>query len=179
MPPEGGSAHELDQEPPSEDALAVYLRGHVAGSHGAEAIARRLQERSDDPGLRDFLGTFVEDVTHERDLVEELLGVVEGSAGLIRRGVSAVADAATRLGGSISHELSPGPAADLEALAIGVWGKRLLWGALATLAEVDPRLVRFPVASLTERATDHERMLLRFRRETLVSTLLPGRARAS
>ena len=69
-----------------------------------------------------------------------------------------------------------GPAADLEALAIGVWGKRLLWGALAMLAEVDDRLARLPFPSLAERATDHERQILAFRRELLVPTLLPGRA---
>ena len=174
MPSATGSEHAVEGS--QEDALAVYLRGHVAGSHGAEAIARRLEDRSSDPSLRAFLGTFVEDVVHERALVEDILAEVEGSAGLLRRGASAVADAATRLGGALTQEVSPGPAADLEALAIGVCGKRLLWGALAVLAEVDDRLARLPFPSLAERATDHERQILAFRRDLLVPTLLPGRA---
>ena len=111
MPSATGSEHAV--EAPQEDALAVYLRGHVAGSHGAEAIARRLQDRSPDPALRAFLAAFVEDVVHERALIEELLEEIEGSAGLLRRGASAVADAATRLGGALTQEVSPGPVVDL------------------------------------------------------------------
>jgi hypothetical protein len=62
----------------------------------------------------------------------------------------------------------PTLAEELEVLAMGVWGKRLLWGALARVAESDPRFEDLDLEALTARAEDHERELLRLREDALV-----------
>ena len=45
---------------------------------------------------------------------------------------------------------------DLESLAVGVWGKRLLWGALARRAMEDSRLADIEVEVLVEQAEAQE-----------------------
>ncbi|MGZ8631729.1 MAG: hypothetical protein ACXWZF_12310 [Actinomycetota bacterium] len=52
---------------------------------------------------------------------------------------------------------------DLEALAVGVWGKRLLWGATARKAAEDRRLVDIEIERLVEMAEAQEIELLRLR----------------
>jgi len=66
---------------------------------------------------------------------------------------------------------SPRPFSDLEALAIGVWGKRLLWGALIELSDVDDRIAELPLHDLTEQAERQEVQLFRLRSDSVVSSL--------
>jgi hypothetical protein len=56
---------------------------------------------------------------------------------------------------------------DLEALAVGIWGKRLLWGAIARRAGVDPRLADVPVERLAESAEQQEIEVLRLRDDAI------------
>jgi hypothetical protein len=73
----------------------------------------------------------------------------------------------------LASAASPGTFADLEALAIGVWGKRLLWGTLSRLADVDKRLGELPLDDLIADAERQEVELLRLRQEVIVPSLAP------
>ena len=56
---------------------------------------------------------------------------------------------------------------DLETLAVGVWGKRLLWGALARRAMEDSRLADIEIEVLVEQAEAQELEILRLRDDEL------------
>jgi hypothetical protein len=154
-----------------EAPLATYLREHLAGSYAAEAIANRVIERSDDTGTRAFLERFVTDIVKDRSEIEALLEDLDDGRGLVRRALDAATEAAGKAADMASP--SPGDFADLEALALGVWGKRLLWGTLARLAEVDPRFQGIPLDALMERAERQEKELIRLRHKAIVPSLAP------
>ena len=60
---------------------------------------------------------------------------------------------------------------DLEALAVGIWGKRLLWGTVARLALHDDRFGGLDVATLARRAEEQEKTVLRLRDDAAESEL--------
>jgi hypothetical protein len=92
---------------------------------------------------------------------------------LIRRGLDVATDLAG-MAGELAATASPGPFADLEMLAVGVWGKRLLWGTLLKLAEVDERFRSLPLADLSDSADRQEIELLRLRNDAIVPSLSAG-----
>jgi hypothetical protein len=152
--------------------LATYLHGHIAGSRSAEALAQRLIDAGDVPDAEAFLSGFIDDIRRERSYVDSLLDRMSADQGILRRGVDAAAELASRAMGPASAA-SPGTFADLEALAIGVWGKRLLWGTLSRLADVDKRLGELPLDDLIADAERQEVELLRLRQEVIVPSLAP------
>jgi hypothetical protein len=156
-----------------EGPLRTYLQGHAAGSVAGEGIATRLRDTTEDAATKDFLSGFIEDVREERRILEELLEQVD-DAGLMRRGLDVAADVAAKAG-RLAEPASPGSFADLEALAVGVWGKRLLWGTLRSLAEVDDTFRSIPVDELSDRAERQEIELLRLRQDAIIPTLASRR----
>lgn len=154
-----------------EGPLRTYLQGHLAMSHAGEGIATGLRDRTDDPSIRAFLSSFVQEVVEERAVLEDLLDEV-ADEGLIRRGLDIAAEVVGKAG-RLAQADSPGPFAELEALALGVWGKRLLWGTLRRLAQVDEMFRRVPVAELSDRAERQELDLLRLRDEAIIPALAP------
>src|SRR4026207_2452385 len=121
----------------NEAALAAYLQSHITGSESAEGLAQRLLEGDEhDEDVKRFLKRFVGEIREERGYVESIMERLDRDRSLIRRGLDAATELAG-MAGELPPTASPGPFADLEALAVGVWGKRLLWGTLVKLAEVD------------------------------------------
>jgi hypothetical protein len=153
-----------------DESVATYLHGHLAGSQSAEGLAHRMLDADTDDDGKAFLGRFIDEIREERTHIESVLGAVEGEEGLVRRGL----DAATELvgmAGALASRTSPGRFADYEALAIGVWGKRLLWSALLKLAEVDERFAGLPLAPLSDQAERQEKELLRLRSASILPSL--------
>lgn len=154
-----------------ESALAMYLQAHETGSHAGEGMAKRLLGRDDlDGDAKAFLRTFIVEVRVERAHVVSLLDRIGRDESLMHRAVRA-AGVAAEMAGRVGTVGSPKPFTDLEALAIGVWGKRLLWGALIELADVDERIASLPLSDLSDQAERQEVELLRLRSESIGSSL--------
>lgn len=159
-----------------ESGLATYLQTHEAGSHAAEGVAKRLLGRGDlDDTAKSFLREFVVEIRVERAHLTSLLDRLEQDQSLLRRGFRAAATAAEVVG-RVTATPAPRPFSDLEALAIGVWGKRLLWGALKELSDVDDRIAELPLDDLTEQAEHQEVELLRLRSGVIVPSLTAQRS---
>jgi len=155
-----------------EDALGTYLREHIAASYAAEDLAGRLIDRSEDPQASEFLRRFVEEIREERTYLVELLEPMEDDRGMIRKGI----DVATEIAGKAERFVNlalPAEAAELEALAIGIWGKRLLWGTLKKLAEIDERFSVVPTDVLSDRAERQETEMLRLRQDAILPSFAP------
>lgn len=151
-----------------EDRLATYLDEHLAGAEAAIEITRRL---ADDVDLKEPMTWLDEQLNEDRDVLQEIRSRLPASEGLIARTVGLV-------GGMLAHvrdrsPLAPAPSRmeDLEALAIGVWGKRLLWGTLARVAECEDAFRDIDVDSLIEGAEEQEKKLLRLRADATESEL--------
>jgi hypothetical protein len=154
-----------------ESGLATYLQAHEAGSHAAEGVAKRLLGRDDvDADAKAFVREFIVEIRVERAHLTSLLERLETDQSLIRRGLRAAAGVADVIG-RVAAAPAPRPFSDLEMLAIGVWGKRLLWGALKELSDVDDRIAELPLDQLTDQAERQEVELLRLRSDVVAPSL--------
>jgi hypothetical protein len=157
-----------------EASLAAYLESHLTGSKSAEGLAQRLLEADEhDEDVKRFLRGFIGEIREERGYVESIIESMDRDRSLIRRGLD-VATELAGMAGELAATVSPGLFAHLEALAVGVWGKRLLWGALVKLAEVDDRFQSLPLADLSDQADRQEVELLRLRNDAIVPSLSAG-----
>src|SRR5262245_34356677 len=135
------------------DALATYLEDHRSGALGAVELLEALEGREGDPGLgafaADILGRVKQDVAvldHIIDRVGERSPLKEAAAWVAQK---------------VAHLKMPGHGNDdlgvfesLEALALGILGKRSLWEALGRIADGEPRLEGFDFADLMHKAEE-------------------------
>lgn len=154
------------------EALAGYLNEHLAGAEGALRVASRLRAVGDDDDLVRFMDRFSADIERERAVLEDILGLLDADPSLIGRTVGTVGGMVMRVREVISE--TPTRLEDLEALAIGVWGRRLLWGTLVRVATHDDRFDTFDLDRLVATAEDHERGLLRLRAREIDRELADG-----
>ncbi len=116
-------------------ALSAYLRDHLSGSDVALRVVHRLdsthQGTEDGPLFRRLSKEFEED----REVVRTLLTHLGASGRLIKRAAGYASGAVL----SVTAGGEPGDLSllrTLEALAIGVQGKRCLWRALQNVRTV-------------------------------------------
>ena len=113
-------------------ALATYLRGHLAGADTAIHTVQGLREAYRGSPEGALFGSLYEQFRDDRDVVEGILTEL----GYTSRSAKRLAGRAT---GSVLRVVAGGAPGDLslfrmlEALAIGVQGKRCLWRAAQAL----------------------------------------------
>ena len=126
-----------DKESPGRERLHTYLNDHLAGSVAAiELLDEVIEHHPEDRFgkiFRDWRGDIQADQETLRNLIQRL-GAQESA---IRKAGAWVAEKFSRIKiGDVDE--SAGLLQALEALALGITGKRLLWRSLAAIA---PNLV--------------------------------------
>ena len=112
--------------------LAAYLREHLTGSDAATRVVARLRHTHEGTREGALFRRLHEEFQEEREIVRGLLT----DQGFSPRSVKRIAG---QLGGLLFQNAGDGARGDpalfrtLEALAIGVQGKRCLWRTLQTL----------------------------------------------
>ena len=153
-----------------DHALSTYLERHLSGSDAAVRLVDGLLSRTSVQEERDFLERFSRELEDERAVLRSIVDGLDHDKGLVQRGIGiatgVAAMAKTALPGS------PDELEALEALAVGVWGKRLLWGALQTVADADERFDGLPLGALARQAEDQERELVGLRQRAVAASLL-------
>jgi hypothetical protein len=150
-------------------ALAAYLREHLSGADAAIHLVAHLESAYD--GRRDgaIFSSLHQQFLEDRAVVTTLLQELGMSPLSIKR-------LAGRVTGNVATWVTNGTRGDLslfraiEALSIGVQGKRCLWRALQAM---DPPLrapSRRSFADLESRALDQWESLERFRESLAVET---------
>jgi hypothetical protein len=122
------------------DPLTTYVRDHLAGAQAAINLLAVLRDQHTGTPLGQFAAGLLAEVEEDRE-------VLRGLAGQVGAGASGLKEAAAWLGEKVSRvTLRRRSAGDLgtfealEALGLGILGKRALWRALAAVAEGDGRL---------------------------------------
>ena len=142
-----------EQESPGRERLHTYLNDHLAGSVAAiELLDRLIEQHSEDR----FAKTF-------RDWRTEIQADQQTLRHLIQK-LGAEESAMRKAGGWLAEKFSRikiGDADDsaellqaLEALALGITGKQLLWRSLAAIASNFPALQGMDFNELGKRARD-------------------------
>jgi hypothetical protein len=142
-------------------ALATYLQRHLAGAGAARSIAAQLAAETLDGPTLSFVERFRVDLEEEIAVLRGLVERMDGGRSVVER----VTSFATDVVGTVVRTLPRPQLLEvelLEALAAGVWGKRLLWSVLTQLSEAsEVRIDRAALTTLIARADAHEKALVR------------------
>jgi hypothetical protein len=114
-------------------ALATYLREHLSGSDAAIRVVERLRRTHAGTAEGRVFGALFIDFQHERDVVRAMLDEIGASTVSAKRIVTAAGGALAAPASASSERGDLAFFRVLEALAIGVQGKRLLWRAMQEL----------------------------------------------
>ena len=125
------------------DHLATYLTDHMAGSVSALELLARLEKAHEGEPIAETATRLIQEIHCEREILDGLAEKVGVSMSLPRKAASWVTEklAQAKL---MYDDPSDGPLRlleSLEALSLGVEGKRLLWRSLRTASDHREELV--------------------------------------
>jgi hypothetical protein len=140
----------------AHDFLETYLLDHHAGSVAAIELMDHLSSSYKQTDIPGFIHGLKTEIEADRLVLEDLmsqLGVEESKA---RKASAWVGSKLTEMKFMIDDP-NAGPLhlfQALEILSLGIEGKRSLWVALGTAAEVDPKLDLINYDRMADRAAD-------------------------
>ncbi|MFE2140725.1 hypothetical protein ACFXA3_03035 [Streptomyces sp. NPDC059456] len=140
--------------PDPHHLLGIYLNDHLAGAGAGISLLKRVARahRGSDAGPR--LARLTEEVTEDRDSLREVMTSLGVPVHYARALLGVASAQAARLKGN-GRLLARSPLSDvleLEAIRVGVEGKKELWRTLHTLARTEPRLDAEAMGRLLARA---------------------------
>jgi hypothetical protein len=161
-----------------EKSFAGYLNDHLGGSEAALKITERLVEQHAEDEVGAYMRTLRTEIEEGRAAIRTVLRLLDEGESVLTRSVGAVGGMLMWLRDAAPIGPAPTLLEDLEALAIGVWGKRLLWGTVARATIYDPRLAVLDADRLAAQAEAEERELLRLRNAEIDRGLQLGESAA-
>jgi hypothetical protein len=139
-------------EQPAPKYLGIYLNDHLAGSTAGLELAKRAAGENEGGELGAFLAELREEIAEDRATLEKIMDELGVGRDQVKVVAAWVGEKAGRLklNGHLTGYSPLSPLVELEALSLGIEGKRLMWVALAeTLGD---RIGVDRLATLTERA---------------------------
>jgi hypothetical protein len=140
----------------ADEHIATYLNDHLAGSVVALELLDHLESAHAHSGLSNFFRQLRVDVAADRDDLEGLMERLRISQSRTRKASAWLAEKMTELKLRLDDPQG-GPLRlfeSLEALSLGIEGKRSLWVALTAAAEKSPSLRIIDYQRLIQRAQD-------------------------
>lgn len=157
--------------------LTTYLRDHAAGAAGALDLVAHLASISADSPDAKFFETLRTQIEEDRATLDGLLSRLRASESTVLNAMSRAGEKAARikllLAGASGEDL--GRLEALDALSLGIEGKRALWLALAAVAV--PKLQTVDFAALARRAAAQRKSVERRRIAAARRVLATGGAR--
>jgi hypothetical protein len=136
--------------------LANYLNDHLAGSVGALELLDRLIDTYREKPLEKFFQGLRDDIRHDQEQLKELMQKLGAEESAVRKAGAWMAEKLSRakIGLNEEAEGEVGLLLALEALVLGITGKRSLWRALHSASRTLPQLARMDYAGLENRAIE-------------------------
>lgn len=157
--------------------LTAYLRDHAAGAAGALDLVTHLISSSTGSPDGKFFEHLRTQIEEDRATLDELLSRLRGSESTVFNAMSRLGEKAARvkllLAGPEGEDL--GRLEALDALSLGIEGKRALWLALAAVAIPKLQMVNF--AALARRAAAQRKSVERRRLSVARRVLAIGTTR--
>jgi hypothetical protein len=136
--------------------LSDYLNDHLAGSVGALELLDRMIEAYEGKPLGRFFCDLRADIHSDQEQLEELIAKLDIAESSVRKAGAWFIEKLSRpkfdLGEGGKVEI--GLFLALEALVLGITGKRSLWRALHAASRTVPALARLDYSGLEKRAIE-------------------------
>jgi hypothetical protein len=145
--------------------IAIYLNDHLAGSTGGLELARRARGANRGTEFEAPLERLATEIAEDRAALLDVMARLGVTRDPLKVWAGWAAEKAGRLklNGRLTGYSPLSRVVELEALALGIEGKRALWRALATVAAEDERLAGVDFAALGRRADRQRRLVERER----------------
>ena len=134
-------------------ALSSYLNDHLAGSVAAIKLLDRLIDNHKGHRLEKFLVDLREDIHADQEVLQNLMRKLDIEQSSVRKAGAWIAETIGQAKIALSGD-SVGLLQAMEALALGVTGKKLLWRALRTVEAELSQLQGIDLSRLERRAAD-------------------------
>jgi hypothetical protein len=136
------------------DHLKTYMKDHHAGSVAALQLLDHLVSANIAKPHQTFFIALRREVSEDQSALEKMLCDLHGSEGLMRNAVAFVGEKLSRVKLLLEDPSGSRLAyfEKLEALALGIEGKRALWRALDAVASEAPTLQTVDFDRLNQRA---------------------------
>lgn len=136
--------------------LSDYLNDHLAGSVGALELLDRLIETYEGKPLEKFFRDLRQDIESDQAQLKELMQKLGVGESTVRKAGAWLAEKLSRPKIDLENgsQDDPGLFLALEALILGITGKRSLWRALHAASRAVPALARVDYSGLEKRAIE-------------------------
>jgi hypothetical protein len=160
----------------ADQNIAIYLNDYLAGSVVALELLEHLEAEHTGTPLERFLAELRADIAADRQELLSLMGRLDVAESRSRKASAWLAEKITELKLRLDD---PARGAlrlfeSLEALSLGIEGKRALWLALAAAAEQASALRILDYERLTRRAEEQRSRVETKRLEAAKKALIPG-----
>ena len=138
------------------ERLGIYLNDHLTGATAGVELLRRSATSQRDPGRRAELSRVAEEAAADRQTLLSLMRVLDIPVKKHRVAAGWVTEHVGRLkmNGALLRRAPLSDLLEVEAMLLGVTGKRSLWRLLGRRAAADPRLSADEMQRLEQRASD-------------------------
>jgi hypothetical protein len=157
----------------AETYLAAYLNDHLAGSEVALELLEHLEGAHAGTPLARFVAGLRAEIAADRSELEAVMARRHVAQSRPRKAAAWLSEKLTEL--KLRLDDPPGGALRrlevLEAVSVGIEGKRLLWRSLGAAAEGRPDLGGTDFAHLERRAEEQRQSLEAFRLEAARAAL--------
>jgi hypothetical protein len=118
---------------PAPKYVGIYLNDHLAGSTAGLELAKRAAGENAGGELGAFLAELAEEIAEDRTELETIMEELGVGRDQVKQVAAWVGEKAGRLkrNGHLTGYSPLSPLIELEALSLGIEGKRLMWVALA------------------------------------------------
>lgn len=136
--------------------LSDYLNDHLAGSVAALELLDRLVETYEGKPLERFFRDLRDDIRSDQEELEKLIAKLGIKESTVRKASAWIAEKFSRpkIDLEADSKFDSGLFLALEALVLGITGKRSLWRALDAASRAMPELARLDYSGLEKRAID-------------------------
>lgn len=158
-----------EQESPGRERLHTYLNGHLAGSVAAIELLDDVIEHHSEDRLGKIFRDLRDDIRADQGMLRDLIRKLGAEESAVRKAGAWLAEKFSRVKvGDVDD--SAGLLQAVEALALGITGKGLLWRSLVAITPNFAALQGTDFGDLEERARDQfervETLRLKMARET-------------
>lgn len=160
----------------SDKLLGIYLNDHLAGATAGIELARRILEHHRGTDLEADLEALVAEIEQDRRVLERLMEDLAVTRSPLKRGTAWIGEKVTRLkmNGAVFDRSPLSRLIELEAMSLGIEGKRALWQTLRSSERLGQEVAGVDLDDLIARAEAQRALVDRFRLDAASTVFMEG-----